>query len=65
MDSKEEESVEEVEVATEVVVATTPPTRSTLAIELTNSIAALDGTRGVAVEDPSGHPAVVEAIGIN
>ena len=65
MYSKEEEREEEVEVATEVVVATTPPTRSTLAIELTNSIAALDGTRGVAVEDPSGDPAVVEAIGIN
>ena len=57
--------MEGVEVATEVVVATTPPTRSTLAIELTNSIAALDGTRGVAVEDPSGDPAVVVATGIN
>ena len=65
MYSKEEEREEEVEVATEVVVATTPPTWSTLVIELTNSIAALDGTRGVAVEDPSGDPAVVKAIGIN
>ena len=51
--------------ATEVVVATTPPTRSTLVIELTNSIAALDGTRGVAVEGPTGDPAVVVATGIN
>ena len=65
MYSKEEETEEEVEVATEVVVATTPPTRSTLAIELTNSIAALDGTRGVAVEGPTGDPAVVVATGIN
>ena len=65
MDSKEEEIVEEVEVATEVVVATTPPTRITLVIELTSSIAALDGTRGAAVEGPTGDPAVGVATGIN
>ena len=57
--------MEEVEVATEVVVAITPPTRITLEIELTTSIAALDTTRGVAVEDPTGDPAAVKAIGIN
>ena len=63
VDSKEEENEEEV--ATEVVEATTPPTRITLEIELTTSIAAPDTTRGVAVEDPSGDPAAVKAIGIN
>ena len=65
VDCKEEEKEEEVEVATEVAEATTPPTRITLEIELTTSIAAPDTTRGVAVEDPTGDPAAVKAIGIN
>ena len=62
-DSKEEDGEEEV--ATEVVEATTPPTRITLEIEPTTSIAAPDTTRGVAVEDPTGEPAAGKAIGIN
>ena len=50
-DIKEEEGEEEV--ATEVVEATTPPTRITLEIEPTTSIAAPDTTQGVAMEDPT------------
>ena len=62
-DSKEEEGEEEV--ATEVVEATTPPTRITLEIEPTTSIAAPDMIRGVVVEDPIGETTAGTARGSN
>ena len=62
-DSKEEDGEEEV--AAEVVAATTPPTRITLEIEPTTSIAAPDMIRGVVVEDPIGETTAGTARGSN
>ena len=54
-EGSKEEGVEE-QVATEVVVAPTPPIRTDLAIEMTNSIATLE-MRGVVAVDPAGDTA--------